>query len=90
MDHLHGIRHLYILIIITSSQSGNSDEAIKRFDKEIEINPQNSTCWINKGNALDDLGKSDEAMKAYDKALEIDPQDSIALAAKRGLSKQNS
>ena len=54
------------------------DEAIKAFDKAIEINPQYSLAWYNKGRALYKLNKFDEAIKAYDKAIEIDPQHSNA------------
>ncbi len=54
------------------------DEAIKAYDKAIEINPQDSDAWYNKGVALDKLDKSDEAIKAYDKAIEINPQNSDA------------
>jgi tetratricopeptide (TPR) repeat protein len=31
------------------------DEAIKAYDKAIEINPQNSGAWFNKGYDLDNL-----------------------------------
>ena len=51
---------------------------MKAFDKAIEINPQNSNAWNNKGVALGNLNKYDEAMKAFDKAIEINPQDSDA------------
>ena len=50
------------------------DEAIKAYDKAIEINPQNSMAWYNKGNVFTNLNKYDEAIKAYDKAIEINPQ----------------
>ena len=60
------------------SQSGNSDEAMKAFDKAIEGNPQNSTGWYDKGVELDNLNKFDEAIKAYNKAIEINPKDSDA------------
>ena len=53
---------------LISSEKYN--EAIKAYDKAIEINLQ--------GVALGKLGKSDEAIKAYDKAIEINPQDSDA------------
>ncbi len=56
--------------------SGESQE--KAFEKAIEINPQNSMAWNNKGNALTNLNKSDEAIKAYDKTIEINPHKSIA------------
>ena len=60
------------------SDLNKNDEAIKAYDKAIEINPQDSNAWDNKGNALYDLNKTDEAIKAYNKAIEINPQNSIA------------
>jgi tetratricopeptide (TPR) repeat protein len=58
-------------------QSGKYDEAIKAYDKAIDINPQNSTAWESKGLALDDLNKHEEAIRAFDKAIEINPQNSL-------------
>ena len=37
------------------------EEAIKAYDKAIEINPQDSLSWYGKGEILVKLGKSDEA-----------------------------
>jgi len=54
---------------------GKYEEAIKCYDKAIEIDPNNSVVWNNKGLALYFLGKYDEAIKCYDKAIEIDPND---------------
>ena len=53
------------------SKSGNNNvynlnkfnEAMKSYDKAIEINPHDSDAWFNKGNALFDLNKFDEAIK---------------------------
>ena len=58
--------------------SGKYEEVITAYDKEIEINPNNSMAWTGKGAALSSLNKFDEAIKAYDKAIEINPQDSYA------------
>ena len=44
------------------------DKAINAYDKAIEVNPQDSMAWNNKGNSLQKLNKSDEAITAYDKA----------------------
>ncbi len=55
-----------------------SDEALKAYDKAIEINPQNTDSWNNKGDVLTKLNKSDEALKAFDKAIEINPQNADA------------
>ena len=57
---------------------GKYDEAIKCYDKAIEIDPDNSVVWNNKGLALSSLGKYDEAIKCYDKVIEIDPNDADA------------
>ena len=51
---------------------------IKTQDIAIEINPQDSMAWNNKGIDLGLSGKSDEAIKAFEKAIEINPQDSKA------------
>ena len=55
-----------------------SDEAIKAYDKAIEINPKYSEAWNNKGNALYNQTKFDEAIKAYNKAIEINLSNATA------------
>jgi tetratricopeptide (TPR) repeat protein len=49
------------------------DEAIKAFDKAIELNPQYADAWSNKDVALCDQGKCDEALKAFDEAIKLNP-----------------
>jgi hypothetical protein len=63
----------------------NYEEAIKAYDKAIEINPQDSDTWYNKGLCLAHLGKYNEAVEALDKAIEIDPQYSYALSLKEAI-----
>jgi len=48
---------------------------IKRCDvpRAIEINPQRSEAWNDKGSALGNLG-----IQAWDKAIDIDPQNAMA------------
>jgi tetratricopeptide (TPR) repeat protein len=48
------------------------DEAIKCYDKALEIDPKYANAWNNKGIFFNNLGRKDEALKAYEKALEID------------------
>ena len=63
-------------------KSGKYDEALKAFDKAIELNPQNPIALDGKGTALYNLNKSNEELKAFDKAIELNPQDTIALNGK--------
>jgi len=53
---------------------GKYDEAIKAYDRAIDLDPKYASAWNNKGIALDELGKYDEAIKAYDKAIDLDPK----------------
>ena len=61
------------------------DEAIKVYEKAIEINPKDSDAWYNKGVTLDSLHKPDEAIKSYNKAIEVNPKNSMAWY-KKGLA----
>jgi Flp pilus assembly protein TadD len=47
------------------------DEALKCFEKAIEIDPKDARAWSNKGIALDSLGKADEALKSFNKAKKL-------------------
>ena len=51
-----------------------SDEAIKAYNKVIEVDPKNPDAWYNKGLALAKLKKFDEAIEAFMKATKINPQ----------------
>jgi tetratricopeptide (TPR) repeat protein len=50
---------------------GKYDEAIKAFEKAIEINPQYVQAWNNRGNALAHQGRDVEAKASLDKAKEL-------------------
>jgi tetratricopeptide (TPR) repeat protein len=53
-------------------------EAIRRYDKAIEIDPNNASAWTNKGLALAKIGKHNGAIECFDKALGIDPNNVLA------------
>jgi tetratricopeptide (TPR) repeat protein len=57
---------------------GEIKESLVYLDKAIEINPQFSEAWYNKGVVLDELGRFEEALEAYEKAIKINPQFSEA------------
>jgi len=58
------------------------EEAIKYYDKILEINPEDQKALLNKGSVLKDLKRYEEAIKYYDKILEINPNHVKALASK--------
>jgi predicted amidohydrolase len=58
---------------VALGELGKYEEAIKCYDKAIEIEPNYEDAWYNKGVALGELGKYEEAIKCYDKAIEIEP-----------------
>ena len=49
------------------------DEAIKYYNKAIELNPQFAEAFYNRGLAKADLGKPEEAIKDYDRAIKLNP-----------------
>jgi len=53
-------------------------QKIEFYSKSIELNPNYTDAYINKGITLDDLGKSEEAIKCYNKSIELNPNDSLA------------
>jgi tetratricopeptide (TPR) repeat protein len=50
---------------------GKYEEAIKAYDRAIEINPQDTKAWYNKGTVLKALGRTIEADAAFTKAKEL-------------------
>ena len=46
---------------------GHYNEAIRDYEKAIELDPRYALTWNNKGKALFDQGKYDEAIQAYEK-----------------------
>ena len=54
-------------------QKRDWSEAIKYYDKAIEINPEYGEAWYYKGWALFNKGDYDEGNKCYAKAVELNP-----------------
>lgn len=55
-------------------ENGEYLEAIKSFNKSIEIKP-NSQAWIRRGESFNQLGNKEEALVSFNKALELYPDD---------------
>lgn len=67
-----GIEQLYS-IGVDQGSLGNYVEAIKYFEKVIEMNPNHEKAWFNNGWANEDLGNLEDALNCYDKLIEINP-----------------
>ena len=48
---------------------GNFEEAIKYFDKALQIDSNFYEVWFNKGLTLTNLKKYDSAIECYDKSI---------------------
>ena len=57
---------------------GRYEDALTSYDKALEINPDFSKAWYNRGNVLTELDRYEDALISFDKALEIDPDFSEA------------
>jgi len=77
------------------SKNDSDEQALKAYEKAIQIDPENAISWINKANVLCRLNKTSECNQSYSKALEIidktltiHPQNST-LWAEKGLLLHN-
>jgi len=57
------------------AEDGKFGEALKKFEKALEINDDLADIWYDKGALLDEMGRSEEALEAYEEAANIDPDD---------------
>lgn len=55
----------------------NFDDALKCFEKAIEIDPHYDYSYGDKALILDKMGRFDESLDMYSKALELNPKNSI-------------
>ena len=53
------------------------EEAIRYFDKALEIDPEDSEVFLNKSTALRVLKREDEARKTYEEAMRLSPRNKL-------------
>jgi tetratricopeptide (TPR) repeat protein len=63
---------------VALAQMGQTDMAMTRFKKAVEIEPGNSRTYDNIGNVLLQKGQSGEAIMQYQKATGLNPYDAMA------------
>src|ERR1700722_446001 len=54
---------------------GRLEEALKVFDKAVQLKPDAAELWKCLGNVLADLNHQDQAILSFQHALKLDPQD---------------
>ena len=55
------------------------EEALNDYDEAIELDPDNSYCYCNRGIAYEKMGEYQEAINDYNKAIELDSNCKIAI-----------
>ncbi len=71
---------------IKKSKLGSYEEAIRDYNKAIELNPNDARAYHNRGYAKSKLGIFDEAIRDYDKAIELTPN-ATKIYNSRGIAK---
>jgi tetratricopeptide (TPR) repeat protein len=59
---------------MATGETGQSEEALKAFDKLTQLQPDEAVNYIGKGQCLMGLNRNDEALKALDKATTMNPK----------------
>jgi tetratricopeptide (TPR) repeat protein len=72
--------------------SGDFEKAAASYDKALELEPNNTVLWNNKGKALANLGSIEDAISCFDKSIAINSSnpESLnlkAIALSQGLNK---
>lgn len=60
---------------IAVAQKGMWREALFRFQRAVEIDPENASAQNNLAVALEQMGEFDRAREHYEKALDLKPKD---------------
>ncbi len=62
----------YYEAIYSWEEVGVCENILACYDKAIDIRPEDSELWINRGETLYNFGKYQEALESYEQSLELD------------------
>lgn len=71
-DNNSGFTNILNILGINLANMGRHEDAIKKYNKAIELNPRDLEAYSNKGASLVNLGRYKEALKEFDKVQELD------------------
>lgn len=54
------------------SSLGHLDEAVRQYEKVIELEPENSDAWNNMGVCYRKMGRLDDALRSYEQSIKAD------------------
>jgi tetratricopeptide (TPR) repeat protein len=70
------VKPQYLLSLGTTLQSlGRLEEALKAFDKALQLRPDAAELWKLRGNVLANLERQDQALESFQHALKRNPRD---------------
>lgn len=64
---------------VIEAQQGNTDKALKLFDRALKINPAAGDILADKGKVLSEAGRFEDALLCYSRVLSINPGHWLAL-----------
>jgi len=67
---------------ISFGRIGKNIEALKCFDRALELDPCGHEAWLNRGLAVGALGRPEEALVCYERVLELHPGYQLAILKK--------
>lgn len=70
---------------LTFSERGSHEEALKCYEKALQLNPKNYSFWYNKIASLYRLGRYAEALQAIDQTSELLLQNTDVMSYRKGL-----
>jgi tetratricopeptide (TPR) repeat protein len=59
---------------ITLRQQGRLEEALKTFDKAVQLKPEDTELWIKLGTVLAELGRPADALLTFQHVLKLNPR----------------
>jgi serine/threonine protein kinase len=61
---------------------GDHSEAIRYYDRVLELEPSNSDAWNNRGSCCKKLGRVQDALQCYENAIHVQPYNAAAWSNK--------